>query len=192
MMEQSFSLAPESGGDALLKEHASAIRAAAARVCPRGLGVGVDELEQEIRLRLWRTLESEREITDPPSYIYRIAVTAAIDAVRRVKARREQPLPEKRSLDDSGPDERVLAGRAASSPESIAEGRQVARKVGAALGRIPESRRKPVRLHLQGFTSEEIGLLLDFTEAKARNLVYRGLEDLRRELRAEGIEHEAG
>lgn len=119
-------------------------------------------------------------------------MTAAIDAVRRVKARREQPLPEKSALEESGPDGPVPAESLRSSPESITRGRELARKVGAALGRIPASRRTPVRLHLQGFTSEEIGRLLDFTEAKTRNLVYRGLEDLRRELRAEGIEHDAG
>jgi RNA polymerase sigma-70 factor, ECF subfamily len=184
--------AAESRCNAFLAEHAIVIRAASTRVCPRGLGLGVDELEQDIRVRLWRTLESERQITDPASYIYRIAATAAIDAVRRVKARREQPLPEERVLDYSGPDGPVPAENLGTSPESIAGGREVARKVGAALGRIAESRRKPVRLHLQGFTSEEIARLLDFTEAKARNLVYRGLEELRRELRSEGIEHEAG
>jgi hypothetical protein len=31
---------------------------------------------------------------------------------------------------------------------------------------------------------------MNFTEPKARNLVYRGLADLRRQLQAEGIEYE--
>ncbi|MFI5118788.1 MAG: RNA polymerase sigma factor [Thermoanaerobaculia bacterium] len=182
----------ESRCDAFLAEHAILIRAASTRACPRNLGVPVEEIEQEVRLRLWKFLQSETEVTSPASLIGRIAVTAAIDAVRRVKARREQPLLEKRALDDSDSDGPVGVRSSDSSPESIAEGREVARKVGTALGRIPESRRKPVRLHLQGFTSEEIGQLLDYTETKARNLVYRGLGDLRRELRAEGFEHEAG
>ena len=80
----------------------------------------------------------------------------------------------------------------AASPEEVARGRETWRKLKAALTRLPASRKYPVKLHLQGFTSDEIGRLLGFTEAKARNLVYRGLDDLRRELRTEGIEHESG
>lgn len=189
-MPQSQSPASDRSWDDFLVEYADEIRSAAARACPRGSGVEPAELAQEIRLRLWKAFPGARKIEEPASYIRRVAVTSAIDAVRRVKARREQPLPEKTALDDSGSDGHVPVRSPDSSPESIAEGREVARKIGAALGRIAESRRKPVRLYLQGFTSEEIGRLLAFTEAKARNLVYRGLEDLRRELRAEGIEHE--
>jgi DNA-directed RNA polymerase specialized sigma24 family protein len=39
-------------------------------------------------------------------------------------------------------------------------------------------------------TSEEIGELMGWSEPKARNLAYRGLKDLRHELRAEGIEYD--
>jgi DNA-directed RNA polymerase specialized sigma24 family protein len=37
-------------------------------------------------------------------------------------------------------------------------------------------------------TTAEIGEILGWSEAKSRNLVHRGLKDLRRELRAEGID----
>jgi DNA-directed RNA polymerase specialized sigma24 family protein len=46
-------------------------------------------------------------------------------------------------------------------------------------------------LHLEGMTTQEIGNLLGWTEPKARNLVYRGLQDLREQLRAEGVDYEA-
>jgi RNA polymerase sigma-70 factor (ECF subfamily) len=54
---------------------------------------------------------------------------------------------------------------------------------------LTENRRITVGLYLQGMTTEEIGGLLGWSEAKARNLVYRGLKDLRRELRALGIDY---
>jgi DNA-directed RNA polymerase specialized sigma24 family protein len=37
-------------------------------------------------------------------------------------------------------------------------------------------------------TSAEIGEILGWSEPKARNLVHRGLKDLRRELLVEGID----
>jgi len=43
-----------------------------------------------------------------------------------------------------------------------------------------------VQLHLQGFSTMQIGVLLGISEAAARNLVYRGLDELRVQLRAQG------
>ena len=37
----------------------------------------------------------------------------------------------------------------------------------------------------------EVGRLLGWSESKARNLVYRGLRDLRAALKREGIHHDA-
>jgi len=53
---------------------------------------------------------------------------------------------------------------------------------------IAESRRPVVRTYLAGYGTTEIGELMGWTEAKARNLVYRGLADLRVRLRAMGID----
>ena len=44
-----------------------------------------------------------------------------------------------------------------------------------------------VRMHLAGYPREEIATSLGWTEAKTRNLLYRGLDDLREALRARGI-----
>ena len=42
-------------------------------------------------------------------------------------------------------------------------------------------------LNLAGYHRNEIAQLLGWSEAKTRNLLYRGLEDLRKELTARGI-----
>src|SRR5437762_14082402 len=76
----------------LLERYATLLRSLIARHCPRHLGLDVADIEQEARLRLWRALDREKELADPASYIYRIAVTTTIDAVRRVLARREDQL----------------------------------------------------------------------------------------------------
>ena len=49
---------------------------------------------------------------------------------------------------------------------------------------VPLDRRRLLRLHLEGFTTQEIAELNGWTEPKARNLLYRTLGDLREKLRA--------
>jgi len=77
---------------------------------------------------------------------------------------------------------------AAQSPERLAADRQTAQRIRGALSQLADNRRRAVGLHLQGFTSTEIGGLLGWSEPKARNLTHRGLKDLRRVLKHEGLD----
>jgi len=52
----------------------------------------------------------------------------------------------------------------------------------AALAGISDTRRAAVRLHLEGKNLAEIASLSGWTSAQARNLLYRGLSDLRESL----------
>ncbi len=52
-------------------------------------------------------------------------------------------------------------------------------------------RRSVVRMYLTGYDREEIADLLGWTEPKTRNLLYRGLADLREILTEMGIGPEA-
>ena len=174
--------------DDLLTAYGALLRSAVRRLCPTALGVTIDEIEQDARIRLWHALRRERNITDPASYLYRIAATAAIDAMRRVRARREHPLDDAGGDDGSGTHSASTLSSAARSPEQLAADSQTANRIREALTQLPENRRRAVGLHLQGFTSTEIGRLLDWSEPKARNLTHRGLKDLRRLMQPEGID----
>jgi RNA polymerase sigma factor (sigma-70 family) len=117
-------------------------------------------------------------------------MTATLDAVRRIKAKREEQL---RLVEDEDEDEGALLALSSDpnrSPEVEAGRKQLAGKVQAALARLSDNRRRAVGLYLEGMTSQEIATLLGWSEPKARNLLYRGLSDLRAQLRAEGIEYE--
>jgi len=160
------------------------------RLCPKNMGLEVSDIEQEARLRLWHTLQNEREIRNPTSFLYRIALTATIDAVRRIKAKREEQL---RLAEDEEDDERTppaLPSDPRNSPDLVAERRQLANKVRNAMSRLSDNRRRAVGLYLEGFSSREVADLLGWSEPKARNLIYRGLHDLRKQLCIEGIEYE--
>lgn len=177
--------------NAILEEYGKFLRRSIIRLCPKDLGLDFNDIEQEARLRLWRALRSEREIADLASYLYKIAATATIDALRRAKAKREQQFEATHSEEsEAGEPPAPLVAHPGHSPELRALQQELMRKIAAALARLAENRRRAVGLHLEGMTSQEIADLLGWSEAKARNLVYRGLKELRDQLRAEGIEYE--
>jgi RNA polymerase sigma factor (sigma-70 family) len=178
--------------NAILEKYGGFLRQTIARVCPKDLGIQFDDIEQDARLRLWRAIEAEREINFHGSYIYKIVLSVTINAIRRAKARREEQLRLAEDVADEDAAEVkpiIPAAGAENSPEAQAEREELLRKVEEAMARLPESRRTAVGLHLQGMTTDEIADLMGWTEPKARNLVYRGLKDLRGKLRSAGIKY---
>jgi RNA polymerase sigma-70 factor (ECF subfamily) len=176
--------------NSLLKQYGKVLRNAIAYHCPDYMGLDCDDIVQEACLRLWRAVAGEREIHDPASYLRRIAATATIDAIRRVKARREEQMNTPPAQDSESEPEATLLSPGHSSPESVAQHQELIAVVQTMLGRLSENRQRAVRLHLQGLNTEEIAEILGWSEPKARNLVYRGLEELRSQLRACGIDYE--
>lgn len=142
----------------------------------------LDEVMQEVRIRLWRARGTSEQVGGTnTSYVYRTASTAALDVLRRRRARRA----DRHDAIDEGP-VAVLA-TAEPDPHGVLEGSELTERVARAIEVIPASRRPVVRMHLAGYPREEIATLLGWTEAKTRNLLYRGLADLRERLAAEGI-----
>ncbi|MEM1181077.1 MAG: sigma-70 family RNA polymerase sigma factor [Acidobacteriota bacterium] len=176
--------------EALLEEYGAWLKQSVRRLCPRDMGISPEDVEQEVRVRLWKSIESGRNIEHPPSYLYSIASTVTIDAMRSVRSRRRH-LASPEASDDNGDGEGPLERRPASepSPESQTRRREMLAAARRLLDELPESRRRAVGLYLQGFKIQEIADLMGWTEPKARNLLYRGLSTLREHLAAEGLDH---
>lgn len=139
-----------------------------------------DDLVQEVRVRLWRALDVERMDTIPASYLYRTAASAALDLIRRRRSSREEP------VDDVGSLEPMMTD-GGLRPDQVAQLSDLALHIERAIDTIASSRRPVVRMYLAGYSSTEIGELMGWTEAKARNLLYRGLSDLRERLSELGL-----
>jgi RNA polymerase sigma-70 factor (ECF subfamily) len=137
-------------------------------------GAELDEVVQDLGIRIWRAFGTAELIRRAkPTYLYRAAVSASLDVIRSRRRRRAAGVPL----------ESVGAGR-------LADASELAVAVHDALGTLVESRRAVVRLYLAGYDRFEIADLFGWTEGKTRNLLYRGLDDLRRALAARGITHE--
>ncbi|MGV3707887.1 MAG: RNA polymerase sigma factor [Gemmatimonas sp.] len=145
-------------------------------------GVGDDEsseLVQEVRIRLWRAHSDSEEIGRlPTSYVYRTAATAALDLVRRRRRHEEREPPI-----DSAP-MAALVSRSGADEDALASDLGVA--IMRELETMVEARRVVVRMHLSGYERDEMCSMLGWSDAKVRNLLYRGLQDLRERLTAAG------
>jgi RNA polymerase sigma factor (sigma-70 family) len=141
----------------------------------------VDEVMQQVRIRLWQARgDSEQISQSPASYVYRAAVSSALDLMRRRRSHRGDVTV---SLDDE-PDTGVPSRR---DPHNDLEYSELSQQVARAIDDIPASRRPVVRMYLAGHPREEIADLLGWSEAKTRNLLYRGLADLRARLTELGV-----
>jgi RNA polymerase sigma factor (sigma-70 family) len=146
----------------------------------------VDEVMQEVRIRLWRAYgdaDGARVGETGAAYVYRTAMSAALDLLRRRRARREDRTV---AFDERAPVPTT------DGTERRAEAAELAAQVARAIDAIPASRRPVVRMHLTGYSREEIAALMGWSEAKTRNLLYRGLGDLRERLTESGITWEGG
>jgi len=141
----------------------------------------VDELVQAVRVRLWRARGSSEQIAaTPASYVYRTAMTAALDLIRARRGTREESIETLYA-----PGEERLTAR--GGPAEDLEAGELAALVGQAVDAVTPSRRPVLRMYLAGYDRAEIAQLLGWSEAKTRNLLYRGLADIRALLTARGV-----
>jgi RNA polymerase sigma factor (sigma-70 family) len=157
--------------DALIKRYARLIRAVVARV----KGQADEDVEQRVAIALWNRVKGEQTIDHPSSYIYRCAVRETVRAMQQ--QRETAPLVEDLAAGSPSPDAAAAAGELAELTRRCLDG-------------LSADRRRAAEAHLQGFDVDEIMELYGWSYQKARNLVARGMSDLRERLRALGVEHE--
>ncbi len=162
--------------EALVARYAHLIRSAVARVAgPKAPMVGED-VEQEILLALWKALGGERTPDHPASYIYRTAVRETVRILERLRRERTVDLEAVNGLAHGTP-----------GPEVRAASRELGREVVRAIGKLAPDRARAVRAHLAGYDVREVMEVFGWSYNRARNLISRGMADLRRELRRRGL-----
>lgn len=142
----------------------------------------VDDLIQDVRIRLWRVIErGERNAAEKPSYIHRTVMSAAVDLIRRRRGNEEGAAPTVRqaAVESAAP--------AGQRPDRAAESSDVVDRINGAINELSDARRPLVRMYLAGYQIEEMARRLGWTEPKTRNLLYRGLAELRQRLVLLGV-----
>ena len=163
--------------EALVRQYGRLITAVVARVGGARVAGGREDVAQEVLLALWKRLEGEQTLEVGSSYVYRAAVRETVRALRREGARRSEPL-----------DEEHVAEPTSDGPfERLAESERGA-QIEACLLTLPLDRGRAVRAHLRGFEIGEIMGLYGWPYQKARNLLSRGMTDLRQLLREKAVQ----
>lgn len=143
-------------------------------------GIDPDDVEQEVRIRLWRAIERDRFGDFHASYIQRTVASAVIDALRRAEVRAAEPLPDDDVEGSPLPDIGVGPERRAIDGEKMHGLQQ-------CLAAIPERRRLPIVMHLEGYSLQEIADRIGTSAEASRKLVSRGLDELKTRLRDQGF-----
>ena len=139
-----------------------------------------DALVQSVRIRLWQAAGDSGEtlLSLSTSYVYQAARSAALDLLRtrrRSGAWRAEQL------------ENVSHLTTSDDPSGQLDLDESVERIMAVLDTLAPDRRTVVKLHLAGYARREIAERLNWSEARIRNLLFRGMDDLRVALRRHGL-----
>ncbi len=165
----------------ILDRFSSLIRFHILKFNPHRFGLDPDDISQEIRIKIWRLLQDEKDIKNYSSYIKKIVNSSVIDFLRKRKRDEGILFSEKQMK---------ISEIKKDYPSAYSFEDEFRDTVARAVDSLIESRRKAVRLHLLDMTIEEISAFYNWSSNKTRNLLYRGLTDLKRILKDKGIEYE--
>lgn len=144
-------------------------------------GLDPEDIAQEIKIKIWGILRSEKEIGNYPSYIKKIVHSSVIDVLRKRKR-------------DEGIYSYVKQNKISETRKDYAAELQneeyYKEIIAAAVDSLIESRRRAVKLFLLGMTIEEISTFYSWSQHRTRNLLYRGLADLKKKLKKKEIDYE--
>lgn len=159
----------------LVRQYGRLIASVVARVGGARASLIREDIQQQVLIGLWRQVEREQTIEHPASYVYRAAVRETVRALRREAAREAEPLE-----GDEAPE------RAAGPYEAVVASEQASR-LEEGLAALAPDRARAVRGHLLGFEVAEIMRMYGWPYQKTRNLIARGMADLRRSLLEKGL-----
>ena len=136
---------------------------------------GLEDLAQEVFLRLFRALPHFRNEAQVSTFLYRIVVNVVNDEFRRRQRARLGSSIEERA-EDGGVELKHLA----PGPAEIVEQNELQKAVDAALLRLNARDRAILTLHYQeGRSYEEIAAILDEPLGTVKTHLYRARERLK-------------
>ncbi len=161
-------------------------------LCRRYLGSrssGVDDVAQEVFLRIYRhnaTYEPKAKVS---TWIYRVTVNACLNEIRRLGAEKNRRVAGFTAVfgdggesGDSDSGAILSDARAASPPEGAEEG-EVAERVRAAIDALPEQQRLAVVLsRYHGLSYDDVAASMDTSVPAVKSLLTRARENLSKAL----------
>jgi len=164
------------------REIAPIVRAAVVRHPSRDAALAADDIEQEVRIRVWKVYCGDRKNRLGTSYYYRVINSAIIDALR---AWRGTLAHAQRAEENELGDPLTRIDSEQPTPDEAIERSEKSARLMARVDGLPDAQRRAVALFLQGFTVPEIAELTGCDENRAHNLTYRGIRLLKQRMKPE-------
>ena len=140
-----------------------------------------EDIAQEAFLKAYRAIQSFRGDSAFYTWIYRIAINTAKNALVAAKRR---PLDYDLDLQDPEQNERAGRLRDEATPESLLLTDEIRQTVDAAIAALPEDLRRAVVLReYEGLSYEEISAVMDCPVGTVRSRIFRAREAIDRQLR---------
>ncbi len=169
--------------EALLARFTNFIRAHIQKFEVQRFGIDPDDIAQEVRIKIWKLIKNEKNIVNYASYIKKIVDTVVIDQLRLLRKDEQLYRMEK---------QKQVAEQMNGYRPQVLRNARMKEAVGKAVESLIESRRNVVKLYLFELSIEEISRFYGWSLHKTRNLLYRGLADLKRALKEVDIENGNG
>ena len=137
-----------------------------------------EDVEQEVKIKIWKYLLKGKKIKKLSSYISKVAFTITIDELR--KMRKQTTLKYTDGLKNLHLIYNEIYGKVKNSPEFLLEEKESKSFIENAIHSLSNNRRQVLRLYANGMTIEEICELFHWDKVKVRHLLYRGIDDLKK------------
>ena len=162
----------------VIERYALLIRRVIQKSIHRGDDIDPEDIEQEVRLKIWKFLKKGKKVDNLASYIKRMAYSTTIDELRRMmKQRPSRDLENMRTLFKGIS---RLSWRVSDySPEMPLDENETKQTIRTLVNTLSEDRKKVFNLYLRGMTIEEISKSLKWDKPRVRHLFYRGIDDLK-------------
>jgi RNA polymerase sigma factor (sigma-70 family) len=134
-----------------------------------------EDVSQEVFIAVYRHVGNFRADAKLSTWIYRIAVTKSLEALRKGSRKRE-------SVTESLSDETGrLPAASFNHPGVLSENRERAAVLFRALDRLPEKQKTAFVLHkTEGLSYAEIAEVMELTLASVESLIYRARQGLQK------------
>jgi RNA polymerase sigma-70 factor (ECF subfamily) len=169
--------------EALFERYGKMIRRHLARIVRDD--AAAQDLVQEVFLRVWTRAEQWDARGSFKAWLYRIATNLALNHLRTVRRRREQPLETPADWDEEGEESNVHAwmiDASALGPDAVvelAERRELLRRL---IGQLPDDKRQVIRLvHEMELSLRSASDELGIPEGTVKSRLYYAKRRLARE-----------
>jgi RNA polymerase sigma-70 factor (ECF subfamily) len=147
---------------------------------------GIDDVAQEVFVRIFRSKHTYEPRAKVGTWIYRVTVNTCLNEIRRLGADKNRRVAGFSAVfgDDGGDaGQETLADRAAPAPDERLEAGEVEARVREAVDALPQQQRLAVVLsRYHALPYEEVAAALGSTVPAVKSLLTRARENLRRAL----------